>query len=125
MIYGYIRIIEKIPHIEAFKRFPNKRMKNGNPNGNIITDEFGNYNKYDLGAHKNRFESIKQYYLVGDVSHSKFLRVEEIMKLSKYFLPTLQKIFNCNAPDIFSIIGRKGRVLSSSQIIKLLTWLRN
>ena len=125
MIYGYIRIIEKIPHIEAFKRFPNKRMKNGNPNGNIITDEFGNYNKYDLGAHKNRFESIKQYYLVGDVSHSKFLRVEEIMKLSKYFLPALRKIFNCNAPDIFSIIGRKGRVLSSSQIIKLLTWLRN
>ena len=123
MIYGYIRIIEKIPHIEAFIRFPNKRMKNGNPNGNIITDEFGNYNKYDLGAHRKRFENIKQYYVVGDVTESKFLKSKKIESMAAEFLPILKKIFDTNSNTIFQIIGRKGRKLNQSQIHALLNWL--
>ncbi|MCU7490548.1 MAG: hypothetical protein HF312_02695 [Ignavibacteria bacterium] len=125
MIYGYIKIVENIPHCEAFKRFPNKRMRNKNPNGNIITDIRGNYNDYDQGIHKDRFESIKNYYIVGDKTHSRLLKNEEIKHLSRYFLPTLQKVFNSKAPDVFSIIGRKGRVINETQISALLTWLNN
>lgn len=125
MIYGYMKIVENISHCEAFKRYPNKRMVNKNPNGNIITDIRGNYNKYDQGIHKDQFESIKKYYVVGDKTNSKLLKTEEIKHLSIYFLPTLQKVFNSKAPDVFSIIGRKGRVLNSTQIATLLTWLNN
>jgi len=123
MIYGYIKVVESIPHVEAYERFPQKRMKNKNPNGNIIVDENGNYNRFDNEDHKERFEQIKNYYVVGDKNNSKFLKPEEIIKLSKTFLSTLQKVFNSNATDIFSIIGRKGRILDEQQIIFLLKWL--
>ena len=125
MIYGYIKIIEKMTHDEAFKRFPNKRMKNKNPNGNIITDVNGNYNEYDLDIHKDKFESIKQFYILGDKSKSKLLEPKEIKALSNSFLPTLQSIFSNRGEDVFSIIGRKGRVLNSSQINELLDWLND
>lgn len=123
MIYGYIKIQESISHVEAYNRFPQKRMKNNNPNGNIIVDEFGNYNRFDNNVHKDKFERIKNYYIIGDKNNSSFLRPREIIKLSKYFLPTLQNIFNSKAADIFGIIGRKGRILNDAQIIKLLNWL--
>ena len=98
-------------------------MKNGNPNGNIITDEFGNYNKYDLGAHKKRFENIKQYYLVGDITESKFIKAKKIKNFASEFLPILKKIFDTNSNTIFQIIGRKGRKLNQLQIHTLLKWL--
>lgn len=123
MIYGYIKVIESILHIEAYKRFPQKRMGNENPNGNIIVNEAGNYNRFDNEVHKDRFEQIKKYYIVGDNYKSKFLKPEKIIRLSKTFLYTLQKVFNSNAIDIFSIIGRKGRVLNEQQINILLKWL--
>ncbi len=123
MIYGYIKIQESISHMEAYNRFPQKRMKNNNPNGNIIVDKFGNYNRFDNNIHKDKFERIKNYYIIGDKNNSSFLLPGKIIKLSKYFLPTLQNIFNSKAEDIFGIIGRKGRILNDAQIIKLLNWL--
>jgi len=123
MIYGYIKIVESIPHIEAYKSFPQKRMENKNPNGNIIVDEFGNYNRFDNNVHQVRFEEIKKYYIIGDKNISKFLKPNDIIKLSKYFFPTLQTVFDSKAKNIFNIIGRKGRVLSEKQINYLLKWL--
>jgi len=123
MIYGYIKILKSISHLEAYQIFPQKRLKNGKPNGNIIVDEFGNYNRYDNNAHKERFEQIKNYYIVGDRNNSKFLQENEINKLSKSFLQKLQKVFVSKASDIFDIIGRKGRILDEKQIDTLLKWL--
>ncbi len=56
MIYGYLRVSEKITHIEAFDRpeLQEKRMGNKNPNGNIIVNAKGQYNRFDYNIHKDR-----------------------------------------------------------------------
>lgn len=123
MIYGYIKIKKSITHLEGYKILPQKRMKNGNPNGNIIVDSNGEYNRYDNGIHKGNFDKIKEYYIVGDKSNSSFLKQSKIIRLSAQFLPTLKKLFNSQGKTIFQIIGRKGRKLNEFQINKLLTWL--
>ena len=124
MIYGYMKIIDNITHIDAYKRFPQKRMKrNGNPNGNIIVGKNGEYNDYDDNIHEDRFAKIKQYYVVGDRIRSQFLKPEKIKLLAPTFLQTLNKVFNINPDNIFSIIGRKGRKLNEEQINTLLRWL--
>lgn len=123
MIFGYIKILENITHIAAYKRFPYKRMGNKNPNGNIIVDKFDNYNKYDYGIHKKRFEQIKKYYIVGDKANSRLLEPNEIQNLSMGFLNKLNEAFNTKATNIFAVVGRKGRVLNEKQINILLNWL--
>jgi len=66
MIYGYLKIAEIITHAEAFHRpeLELKRMGNKNPNGNIIVDRLGEYNRFDLGFHRNNFEKIKRHYAI-------------------------------------------------------------
>lgn len=123
MIYGYIGIESHIDHWTAYKTFRNKRMKNGNPNGNIIVDANNYYNKYDFGIHKKKFESIRKHYIVGDPKSSRFLTPKEIIMLAPSFLTTLNQVFEVNAQSIFEIIGRKGRVLSEFQVNKLLSWI--
>jgi hypothetical protein len=61
MIFGYLKITEKITHVEAFARsdLEAKRMGNKMPNGNIIVDSTGGYNVFDGGAHWNKFDKIK------------------------------------------------------------------
>lgn len=125
MIYAYMRIEEKITHLDAYPRFPQKRMGNKNPNGNIIVNQDGSYSKFDLEIHKDRFNEITNYYLVGSKSESKFLTSKEIEYLSRDFLKILQQVFNTNLTTIFKIIGRKGRVLNPGQIQTLLNWLNN
>ena len=67
MIFGFLKIAEKISHIEAFPRadLRSKRMGNKMPNGNIIVDATGGYNRFDGGAHKHMFDKIKRHYVVG------------------------------------------------------------
>jgi hypothetical protein len=67
MIFGFLKVVEKISHIEAFPRpdLRSKRMGNKTPNGNIIVDAGGRYNRFDGGAHKQKFEKIKRHYVVG------------------------------------------------------------
>ena len=124
MIYGYIKIRENISHIEAYKKLPQKRMGNKNPNGNIIVDQSGNYNKYDLGIHKERFDKIKNYYVIGDVKESKFLNQNKIKSLAPNFLQILNEAYKMQSNNVFSIIGRKGRILNEIQINQLLNWLK-
>ena len=125
MIYGYMKILENITHVEAYKKYPEKRMKNGNPNGNIIVDENGNYNRFDLGIHEDKFEEIKKYYVIGVKANSRLLSEKDIKRLAPSFLSILNKIFDSNSEKIFSIIGRKGRVLNEQQIVDLLNWLNH
>jgi len=125
MIYGYFKIREHIDHITAYRRFPQKRMRNGNPNGNIIVDADGCYSELDNDVHKNRFTEIKEHYIVGDPRNSWFLKPADIERLAPSFLTTLNRVFQSNAKEIFQVIGRKGRVLNDRQIRKLLNWLNS
>jgi hypothetical protein len=127
MIYGYLRVLEKITHIEAYHRpeLRHKRMANKNPNGNIIVDADGNYNRFDKGVHKDRFEQIKQYYVVGDRRESEFLTEDHIKQFAPEFLAVLNATFGTHNDSVFGIIGRKGRRLTEKQVANLLTWLRN
>src|SRR5688500_3981471 len=57
MVFGYLRVAEKITHREAFDRaaLATKRMGNKNPNGNILVNRHGRYNRFDRGAHERIF----------------------------------------------------------------------
>lgn len=127
MIYGYMRIKEIITHAEAWHRpsLTRKRMGNKNPNGNIIVDSRGSYNRFDAGAHKKRFETIKQKYAIGYVNHSEFICEDKIRKLAPKFLDKLNRLFKFRKSSVFEAVSRWGRVLSSKQISELLTWLKS
>lgn len=124
MIYGYFKIVDHIDHLTAYKSFPQKRMRNTNPNGNIIVDANGHYNEFDGDVHRSRFSQIRKHYIVGHRSKNKFLKPQEIRRLAPTFLMTLNAIFQTDASDIFEVIGRKGRKLSDKQITRLLDWIR-
>jgi hypothetical protein len=128
MIYGYIRVKEKITHLEAYHRseLRRKRMGNKNPNGNIIVTADGSYNRFDKDVHRSRFEEIKQVYVIGDERDFQFLErqnIEKLRRLASEFLPLLNEIFEATADEPFEIITRKGRVLKQCQVQRLLTWL--
>jgi len=127
MIYAYFKVEEQISHEEAYIRFPKKRMhKNFNKNGNIIVDEFGRYNKYDLNIHKDRFDSIREYYLLGEEIESEFLlrNPDKIIKLSKSFLKILGKVFGTQRESVYGYLTRKGRRLDDEQVEILLEFLK-
>jgi hypothetical protein len=124
MIYGYFKIARHINHMTAYTEYPNKRMRNSDPNGNIIVNQYGLYNSYDLGIHKDHFNQIKEHYIVGDQSESEFLKPSEIIRLAPKFIETLNNIFSTQGSDVFDVINRKGRVLSEKQITVLLHWLK-
>jgi hypothetical protein len=125
MIYGYFQVKDKITHIQAFNRheLASKRMGNKNPNGNIIVDANGQYNRFDGGSHEKRFEKIKLYYVIGDESNSEFLTEKKIRQLAPSFLFTLNKIFESNENSVFKVIGRSGRRMSEKHVNQLLAWL--
>jgi hypothetical protein len=124
-IYGYIKVLKKITHAEAYVEFPNKRMGNKNPNGNIIVDKLGNYNTFDNYVHFNNFDWIKKYYLVGDANNSRLLDEAEINVLSESFNSALNRIFKTKSKSNFEIISRKGRVLTNNQVKELLLWIKS
>jgi hypothetical protein len=127
MILGFLRIKEKISHFEAFPRpeLRSKRMSNKIPNGNIIVERDGKYNRFDGGAHKHKFEKIKQHYVIGSETESRMLKSEEIRHLAPQFLNTLGRIVGVQGSRAIDIISRKGRVLTAQQVESLLSWLNN
>ena len=125
MIFGYLKIAEKISHIEAFSRpdLHSKRMGNKMPNGNIIVDALGGYNRFDGGAHKHMFDKIKRHYVVGCEVESRMLTSEEIRRFAPKFVKALGSILGIQGDRAFDIISRKGRVLTARQVKSLLKWL--
>jgi hypothetical protein len=127
MIFGFLKIAEKITHIEAFQqhKLRSKRMGNKMPNGNIIVDAGGGYNRFDGGVHKYKFDKIKQHYVIGREAESRMLASEEINRLATDFLEILGSILGMRADRAIDIISRKGRVLTAAQVKSLLVWLNN
>jgi len=124
-IYGYFKIAEHITHDDAYQHYPAKRMRSQNPNGNIIVDGTGNYNRFDENVHRKKFEAIRKHYIVGDRHDMAFLKKQQIESMAPQFLAVLNNVFVSNASTIFQIIGRKGRVLNNLQTGKLLQWIND
>src|SRR6266404_4701597 len=127
MIFGFLKITEKISHVEAFRRadLRSKRMGNKMPNGNIIVEADGTYNRFDGGVHKHKFEKIKQHYAVGCNTTSRMLTSQEIRHFAPKFLETLGSIVGIEGDRAIDIISRKGRVLTAHQAKSLLAWLNS
>jgi hypothetical protein len=125
MIFGFLEIAETLSHIEAFRRpdLHSKRMGNKLPNGNIIVDAGGEYNRFDGGAHRHKFDRIKSHYVVGSEAKSRMLTSEEIRRLAPTFLKTLGSILGVQGARAIDIISRKGSVLTAKQAMALVAWL--
>ena len=127
MIFGFLRIEEKISHLEAFSRtdLRTKRMGDRTPNGNIIVEAEGRYNRFDAGVHRHKFEKIKAHYAIGSEDDSRMLTAEEIRRLAPEFLGKLGAIIGIRGDRAIDIISRKGRTLSAGQVKSLLRWLKS
>jgi hypothetical protein len=127
MIFGYLKIEEKISHLEAFSRadLRSKRMGNKMPNGNIIVEAGGTYNRFDAGVHRYKFEKIRRHYAIGSEDESRMLTAEEIRRLAPDFLGKLGTIIGIRGDRAIDIISRKGRTLSAGQVKPLMRWLNS
>jgi hypothetical protein len=127
MIFAYLKIAEKITHVEAFSRedLRRKRMGNKMPNGNIIVDGHEGYNRFDGGTHKHMFDRVKRDYVIGDETASRMLSADEIRRLAPGFLKKLGSIVGVRGDRAIDIISRRGRILTPGQVQALLRWLRN
>jgi hypothetical protein len=125
MVFGWLRIAEKISHLDAYHRpdLLTKRMGNKNPNGNIIVDAHGNYNPFDCGVHKDKFQKIKNDYVVGDPLNSRMFNDLEIRALAPTFIPTLNSIFGKSGQRAIDIVSKYGQKLNEQQVKSLLQWL--
>ena len=125
MVFAYLRGKEIITHMQAYERLDliSKRMGNKNPNGNIIVDADGAYNRFDAGAHRRNFEKIKNRYVVGDPSHSRFLRAKDIMKHAPEFLSMLTTVMGRVGKRPIDVITRHGISAMDNEVQQLIDWL--
>lgn len=126
-IFAYLTIDRVVRHFAAYKD-PNlcsKRMRPGVPNGNIIVNGSGRYNRLDRGAHRLNFNKIQARYAIGDPSASRLLTHAEVCALKPTFERTLQKVLNSKAGRPIDLISRKGRKLNSQQVADLLQWINS
>lgn len=125
MIFAYMTVRENTTHVEAFSRLElqSKRMGPHVPNGNILVDEKGRYNRYDLDAHRDNFERISKHYVIGDSYSSRLLGDRQIRALAPTFIETLSSILKKPGARAIDIVSRYGTTLSIEQVVKLTDWL--
>ena len=127
MIFGYLKVKDKIDHLTAFNQvylFHKRMGNNQNPNGNIIVDSSGKYNTADAGVHRHNFHKIKKEYVIGDDTDKLFLDAHEINRKAPLFISTIQNIIGKKGNRAVDIISRYGKTLSSSQVLALLKWMK-
>jgi hypothetical protein len=127
MIFAYLKVAQVLSHEDAYResRLRSKRMGNKMPNGNIIVDANGTYNRFDGGAHRHKFDKIKHHYVIGSETESRMLTSAEVERLAPAFLQTLRSILAIEGSRPFDIISRKGRILTARQVRELLAWLNS
>lgn len=127
MIFAWLQVAKKITHLAAYRRrdLVSKRMGNKNPNGNIIVNGRGAYNRFDGGVHKRQFHKLRDEYVIGDRRASAMLDDGKIRFLAPTFLSTLTSIIGVTGNRAIDVITRAGRKLNERQTNDLLTWLKN
>lgn len=124
-LFAYLHVSEKLSHVEAFAHpeLRSKRMGNKNPNGNIIVDATGGYNRFDGNAHRHMFNRIKDEYAVGRLDSSRLLSASEIDRLAPQFNDLLRHLFGGAGSRPTDFISRYGRTLSAAQVNAVLRWV--
>lgn len=124
-IIGGFRVVEKIDHLLAYHRFPEKRLRrtaDGAITGNVIVDETGA--QHPLDHHKN-FDSRIENYLVGS-DPLVFTMPAEIARARSESLDVLRYLSGKrDATSAFNALGRGGRKLSDEQVGELLAWMES
>ena len=125
MIFGVMKIAEKLSHAEAFLRkdLSTKRMANKMPNGNIIVDSTGGYNRFDGGAHSTSLKRLSGITWSVAERSRECLPLTRSRRLAPDFLKRLSSVLGIRGDRAIDIISRKGRVLSAPQVRGLLRWL--
>lgn len=121
LVLGGFEIAKKIDAIQAFKEYPERRLRkreDGQLEGNIIVDEYGH--QHELDDHSN-FDARISNYMVGK-NRIVLETDEEIERGRDETLEALQDIFKKKGNRPIDIIGR-GCSINEQQIIKLRDWL--
>jgi hypothetical protein len=121
-IMAGFEIDAKIPAIEAYRLFPEHRLRrqeDGQLTGNIIVNAEGH--QHELDNHSS-FESRIRNYVVG----ANLLSLQtpgEIAEGRKQTLDALREILRRNGNSPVEIVGRWGTRISEEQIHQLREWL--
>jgi hypothetical protein len=122
-VVGGFEVAEKIDALAAYRRFPERRLKegpSGQVEGNIIVDGRGKH--HSLDTHGN-FESRIENYIVG--KDPLVLETPAQFKAAKEeSVGALSEIFDRRGRRVFDIIGRY-RKMDESQIEHMRAWLKS
>jgi hypothetical protein len=122
-VMGGFEIGAKIPASEAYKQFPELRLRqleNGQLTGNIIVDSKGA--QHALDDH-NSFDRRIQNYVVG----RNLLALDqpnEILRGRDETLEVLQDIMHRKGTSPVEVVGRWGSRLQEEQVHQLREWLK-
>jgi hypothetical protein len=122
LIMGGFEVAEKISANDAYKRFPEQRLRqreDGQLTGNIIVDADGA--QHPLDSHENFINRV-QNYIVG--TNCLALQTPEEISLGREeTLDILRKIFGKNGESPIQMVGHFGRELTEDQVKLLREWL--
>lgn len=125
-VIGGFRVIEKIPMLQAFDRFPTHRLHEeaGTIKGNIIINSDGSKHKLDHHNDDRRsfLRRIENYIIGGN--QIVMTNEIEIAKCRKQTLPTLSRILNKSGNRVIDITGRHCK-LSHQQTQEIIVWLES
>jgi hypothetical protein len=121
-VMGGFEIACKIPAIEAYRRFPDQRLRkleDGQLTGNIIVNARGEQHTLD---NHNSFERRTENYVVG--KNLIALRTPgEILLGRRETLEALQDIIKKDGKTPIDVVGRWGTRLTEKQVLRLREWL--
>src|SRR5262245_35450815 len=118
-VIGGLEIAEKIDVLEAYRRFPEQRLRmgdDGQVTGNIIVNASGRQHKLDHHT-KETFEVRVKNYVVG-CNAIVLATPEEIAAGRRLTLDILQDVFGIKGKSVRDIIGR-ARNMTETQVLKL------
>jgi len=121
-VMGGFEIESKIPAIEAYRLFPDLRLRllhDGQLTGNIIVT--GDGRQHELDTH-SYFDRRIQNYVIGTNPIS-LVTPTEIAAGRKQTLEVLKEILQKDGKSPFEVVGRFGTKLSENQILQLREWL--
>jgi hypothetical protein len=122
-VIGGLEIAEKIDVLEAYRRFPEQRLRMGDDGqvmGNIIVDASGKQHKLD--HHKtDTFDERVKNYVVG-CNPIVLTTPEEVAAGRRLTLAILQDVFGIKGNSVRDIIGR-ARNMTEKQVLRLRTLL--
>ena len=121
-VMGGFEIESKIPAIEAYRLFPDlrlRRLDDGQLTGNIIVRADGQQHELD---HHNSFDQRIRNYVVGTNLIS-LITPHEIAEGRRQTLDVLRDVLQKSGDSPHAVVGRFGTRLTEKQVLQLRDWL--